>query len=165
MRKLVFTLLSPMEMKILINPVCKAWLKLFVLFCSLISWSGSTTFCQIDMLLLYDPSLFVWSFTYWNEIYNSELFEKNIGILEFRRPFSNCKRHEEWPHITLHCYNANEIELFHMKWLIVDRLTLIRLGILKVVFPWGGRINLTPPSPPSNFKKNLSNINITLYNC
>ena len=42
-------------------------------------------------------------------------------------------------------------------------LTVIRLGFLKVVFPWdGGGVNLTPPS---YFKKNLSNFNKTLYNC
>ena len=40
-------------------------------------------------------------------------------------------------------------------------LTLIRLGFLRVVFPGGG-VSLTPPS---YLKKNLSNINITLYNC
>ena len=39
----------------------------------------------------------------------------------------------------------------------LDSLTLIRLGFLRVVFPGGG--------PPSYFKKNLCNINITLYNC
>ena len=48
-------------------------------------------------------------------------------------------------------------------------LTLIRLDFLKVVFSW--EVNLishptTPaPLPPSYFKKNLSNINITLCNC
>ena len=42
-------------------------------------------------------------------------------------------------------------------------LTLIRLGFSKVVFPGGGGgVNLTAPS---YFKKNLSNFNITLYNC
>ena len=29
-----------------------------------------------------------------------------------RRPFSSCKPYEEWPHIALHCYNENELELF-----------------------------------------------------
>ena len=42
-------------------------------------------------------------------------------------------------------------------------LTLIRMGFLRAVFPGAG-VNLTP-LPPSYFKKNLSNINITLYNC
>ena len=42
-----------------------------------------------------------------------------------------------------------------------SHLTLIRLGFLKGVF--SGGVNLTPPS--SYFKKNLFNINITLYNC
>ena len=49
--------------------------------------------------------------------------------------------------------------LFH-EGLLLCCLTLIRLGFLRLVFPEG--INLTPPS---YFKKNLSNINITLCNC
>ena len=39
-------------------------------------------------------------------------------------------------------------------------LTLIKLGFLKVVFSGGSQFD-----PPSYLKKNLSNINITLYNC
>ena len=36
-------------------------------------------------------------------------------------------------------------------------------GLFQGSFSWGrGRVNLTPPS---YYKKNLSNINITLYNC
>ena len=45
---------------------------------------------------------------------------------------------------------------------INENLTLIRLGFLRVVFS-GGRESIW--APPSYFKKNLSNINITLYNC
>ena len=45
-----------------------------------------------------------------------------------------------------------------------EGLTLIGLGFLKVVFlgaGGGGEVNLTPPS---YFKKNLSNFNKTLFN-
>ena len=38
-------------------------------------------------------------------------------------------------------------------------LTLIRLSFLRVVFPAGSQFD-----PPSYFKKNLSNVSITLYN-
>ena len=55
------------------------------------------------------------------------------------------------------------------KSVVVERfirtLTLIRLGFLRVDFLGGGEgeeVNLTPLS---YFKKNLPNINITLYNC
>ena len=46
------------------------------------------------------------------------------------------------------------------------QLILIRLSFFKVVFP-RRVVNLTPPpsDTPSYFKKNLYNINITLYNC
>ena len=44
--------------------------------------------------------------------------------------------------------------------------TLIRLGSLKVVFPGMGVVGcqFEPLVPPSYFKKNLSNIDITSYN-
>ena len=39
---------------------------------------------------------------YWNEMFcNSKLFEKKIVIQDYRRPLSNCKPKEEWPHIAL----------------------------------------------------------------
>ena len=50
----------------------------------------------------------------------------------------------------------------------MKNLTLIRLGFLRVVFSVGkvGGSQFDPsPPPPSYFKNNLSNINITLYNC
>ena len=53
----------------------------------------------------------------------------------------------------------------------ICNLTLIRLDFLRVVFSGGGGgggvgVNLTSPlPPPSYFKMNLSNINITSYNC
>ena len=46
--------------------------------------------------------------------------------------------------------------------LLWGRGCLKKLGFLKIVFPGGGEVNL---SPTSYFKKNLSNLNITLYNC
>ena len=47
-------------------------------------------------------------------------------------------------------------------------LTLIRLGFFRVVLlggAGGGGSQFDLPHPPSYFKKNLSNISITLYNC
>ena len=48
-------------------------------------------------------------------------------------------------------------------------LTQIRLGFLRVAFSGEGSIWLPPlflpPLHPSYCKKNLTNINITLYNC
>ena len=74
-------------------------------------------------------------FFYWNEIlYNSGLFLKNIGMLDYKRPFSSCKSNEEWPHIALQCYNESEVEIFYMKWLIVDKLTEVRLMSLSNVW-------------------------------
>ena len=44
-----------------------------------------------------------------------------------------------------------------------------KAGLFEGIFPWGdffwGEGRFDPPPPPSCFKKNLSNINITLYNC
>ena len=49
----------------------------------------------------------------WKEIlYNSELFEKNVGMECYKRPFISCKPNEEWPHINLDCYNENGIKVF-----------------------------------------------------
>ena len=45
-------------------------------------------------------------------------------LQDYRRPFSSCKPNEEWPYIALTCYNESEEELFYMKWLILDRLTI-----------------------------------------
>ena len=48
-----------------------------------------------------------------------------------------------------------------------ESLTLIRLGFLRLVFPgrWGRAGRRVKLNPLSYFKKNLSNINITLYSC
>ena len=43
---------------------------------------------------------------------------------------------EEWPNIVLHCYTESEIELFYMKWLILDRLADARLMPLRNVWGW-----------------------------
>ena len=55
------------------------------------------------------------------------------------------------------------------KSVVVERfirtLTLIRLGFLRVDFLGGGEGEEVDLTPLSYFKKNLSNINITLYNC
>ena len=48
-------------------------------------------------------------------------------LQDFRRPFSSFKSNEEWTHIAL--------TFFCMKWLIVDRLTRVRLMTLWNV--WG----------------------------
>ena len=54
--------------------------------------------------------------------------------------------------------------LDHVKINSISQLTLMRLGFLRVVFPGGGQFDLLHHPPSSYFKKNLSNINITLYN-
>ena len=41
--------------------------------------------------------------------------------------FSSFKPREGWPHVCLYNYNGRQIELFHMKWSIMDRLTGPRL--------------------------------------
>ena len=44
--------------------------------------------------------------------------------------------------------------------------TPIRLGLFEGSFSFGGGgVSTWPPFPPSYLRKNLSNINITLYNC
>ena len=55
---------------------------------------------------------------------------------DYWRPFSSCKPNEKWPHITLTCYNESEKGLFYMKWLIVYRLTGVRLMSLWNVCGW-----------------------------
>ena len=47
-------------------------------------------------------------------------------LKDYRRPSSNCKSNEEWPHVALRCYNESKKELSYMKRLIVDRLTRSR---------------------------------------
>ena len=52
-----------------------------------------------------------------------------------------------------------------------NNTNLLKLGFLRVVIFLWGWVNLNPPPPPnpspvpSYFKKNLSNINTTAYNC
>ena len=40
-----------------------------------------------------------------------------------QKTFSSCEPKEEWPHAGLYDYNGRQIELFNMKWFILDRLT------------------------------------------
>ena len=61
----------------------------------------------------------------------------------------------------------NHFKLSNLIYNILDLLTLLRLGFLRVVY---SKVNvpLPPPSPhhpPLYFKKNLSNIGITLETC
>ena len=54
------------------------------------------------------------------------------------------------------------LQHLHQEYEGQETLSLIKLGFLRVVFPGEGEGQF---DPPSYFKKNLSNINITLYNC
>ena len=40
-----------------------------------------------------------------------------------QKTFSSCEPKEEWTHAGLYDYNDRQIELFNMKWFILDRLT------------------------------------------
>ena len=66
-----------------------------------------------------------------------------------------------------HKYTKNEKKCLSMEILIYIKqyLTLIKLGFLKVVFSGGGGGQIDPLPPTLYFQKNLSDINITLYNC
>ena len=62
----------------------------------------------------------------------------------------------------LYSNNYKDNKKFAIEVFLPD-IALIKLDFLRVVFAGvGGGVNLTPPS---HFKKNLSNINITLYSC
>ena len=56
------------------------------------------------------------------------------------------------------------IPLFYEFFNCSTKLNPNKAGLFEGSFFWE-RVNLTLPPPPSYFKKNLSNINITLYNC
>ena len=48
-------------------------------------------------------------------------------LQHYRRTFSSCRLNEELPHIPVSSYNESEIELFCIKWFLVNRLTRHRL--------------------------------------
>ena len=41
-------------------------------------------------------------------------------LTRLQQKFSRCEPKEEWAHVGLYNYNGSQIELFHMKWALVD---------------------------------------------